>query len=170
MDEVLAVQSSLTKNFVKADSMRLFLDFDGVLHPFFYRHSNKAFCYVPRLEAVLKDFPAVQIIITGMHTAKMPLARLTRNFSPDIAKRIIGSTPLLPLHSTEDIRESRYREIQTYLRNSYGPWLALDDEADLFPPGCPQLILCEDGFRQREEAALRTALVGAEHALCGLPR
>lgn len=138
--------------------MRFFLDFDGVLHPFFYRHSNKAFCYVPRLEAVLKDFPTVQIVITGAQRNTASLAQLAQCFSPDIAKRIIGSTPVLPLHSAKDIRESRYREILAYLGNSRESWLALDDDATLFPPECPELILCDDGFRQNEEAALRAAL------------
>lgn len=63
--------------------VRLFLDFDGVVHPFFYRHTNKAFCYVPRLETVLKSFPTVQIVISGAQRDHKSLAQLAQCFSSD---------------------------------------------------------------------------------------
>ena len=56
--------------------MILFLDFDGVLHPLHdnvptpENHDNvptpadQLFCYLPRFEAVMRDFPMVKIVIS----------------------------------------------------------------------------------------------------------
>lgn len=138
--------------------MILFLDFDGVLHPFLARASSEAFCYLPRVEKVLREFPAVRIVIASTQREHTPLALLVQRFSPDIAARIIGTTPVLAIRDTGDVAGSRYREIQAYLSaGGSGPWLALDDDASLFPPGCAELILCDDGFCETEERALCAA-------------
>jgi HAD domain in Swiss Army Knife RNA repair proteins len=139
----------------------LFLDFDGVLHPFFPRadrsdEENQLFAYLPRLEAVLRDFPAWQIVITSSWRANRPWEDLIRVFSPDIAVRVVGSTPVL---KTDPF--PRYNEVLGYLSMNGQQdlqWIALDDDAELYPSGCANLILCEDGFRDSEEAALRAAL------------
>ena len=138
--------------------MILFLDFDGVLHPFLTRSGPDAFCYTPRLERVLREFPAVQIVIASTQREAVPLAFLVQRFSPDIAVRIVGATPILEIHDAGDVAGSRHREILAYLRGSGADWLALDDDASLFPPGCAELVLCDDGFREAEERALRVAL------------
>lgn len=138
--------------------MILFLDFDGVLHPFLARFSSDAFCHLPRLEKVLREFPAVQIVIASTLRESVPLAFLVQRFSPDIAVRIVGVTPILVIHDAGDVAGSRHREILAYLRGSGADWLALDDDASLFPPGCAELVLCDDGFREAEERALRVAL------------
>lgn len=49
--------------------MILFLDFDGVLHPFFPRsdrtdEENQLFEYLSRLEKVLRDYPICRIVIS----------------------------------------------------------------------------------------------------------
>lgn len=47
--------------------MILFLDFDGVLHT---EHDDgptpdeSVFCHLPRFEAVMRDFPTVEIVIS----------------------------------------------------------------------------------------------------------
>lgn len=54
-----------------------------------------------------------------------------------------------------------FLEILRYLRTNQREgeaWIALDDDATLFPSGCSNLILCRDGFCEAEEAALRAAL------------
>lgn len=138
--------------------MILFLDFDGVLHPFLARSSVDAFCYLPRLENVLREFPAVQIVIASTQREAVPLALLVQRFSPDITARIIGTTPVLEIHDAGDVAGSRHREILAYLADSDANWLALDDDASLFPSDCTELVLCDDGFKYVEESALRTAL------------
>lgn len=59
----------------------LFLDFDGVLHPFLARSSAEAFCHLPRLERVLREFPVVQIVIASTQRESVPLAHLAQRFS-----------------------------------------------------------------------------------------
>lgn len=136
----------------------LFLDFDGVLHPFLARFSTDAFCYLSRLEKVLREFPAVQIVIASTQREAAPLALLVHRFSPDISARIVGVTPTFEIHDAGDVAASRHREILAYLDDSAADWLALDDDASLFPPGCTELVLCNDGFQDAEERALRAAL------------
>ena len=46
----------------------LFLDFDGVLHPEGEDHilnGGADFCFLPRLEALLREFPWVKIVISS---------------------------------------------------------------------------------------------------------
>lgn len=142
--------------------MIIFLDFDGVLHPFLERSSAKAFCYLPRLESVLRDFPNVQIVIASTQREFVPLPLLKEQFASDIAACIVGTTPVHQICDAGDVVSSRYREILAYLDGSGADWLALDDDASLFPPGCAELILCDDGFRDPEEHALRAALEALE--------
>lgn len=54
-------------------------------------------------------------------------------------------------------------EILRYLKDTKQrerPWVALDDDARLFPADCPNLILCTNGFGDEEEEALRCRLEG----------
>lgn len=146
--------------------MILFLDFDGVLHPFFPRRDlsdvdNRLFAYLPRLETVLRDFPFVRIVISSSWREGRPWETVIAAFSPDIAGRVIGGTPVLRAKAPPYSKHPRYEEIRRYLAaqgEQEARWLALDDDADLFPPDCPNLLLCADGFRQAEENALRTML------------
>jgi hypothetical protein len=138
--------------------MILFLDFDGVLHPFLDRSGANAFCYMPRLENVLREFPAVQIVIASTQREVVPLVVLMEKFASDIAARIVGVTPIIEIRDAGDVAGSRYREILAYLNGSGADWLALDDDASLFPHGCADLVLCDDGFQEAEERALRVVL------------
>ena len=138
--------------------MILFLDVDGVLHPFLERSEAQVFCYLPRLEHDMREFPALQNEITGTQRAVMPLALLVQRFAPDIAARIVGTTSIIEILNAGDVAASRHREILVYLSGSDTHWLALDDDASLFPSGCAELVLCDDGFQETEEQALRTAL------------
>ena len=50
--------------------MILFLDFDGVLHPEGEDHilnGGVDFCFLPRLEALLREFPHVKIVSLTAH-------------------------------------------------------------------------------------------------------
>jgi hypothetical protein len=142
--------------------MVLFLDFDGVLHPLLARHGGDAFCYLPRLENVLRDFPAVRLVVASARREGVSLSDLAQHFAPDIACRIVGATPVLLVVNACDISSNRYREIQAYLNGSGERWFALDDDASLYPPECGELIVCDDGFRDAEEKALRRALATAD--------
>lgn len=125
--------------------MILFLDFDGVLHPEPCYDDEQLFSCLPRLESVLRDFPAVQVVITSTWREKYSLSELRTFFSADIAVRIIGVTP-----GWQDIPEivatmgyQRHAEIEGWLRQSgkpWFPWLAIDDKSYLFKPFLKNLI------------------------------
>lgn len=60
-------------------------------------------------------------------------------------------------------RYLREAEIETWLRDAgreYEPWVALDDDQEIFSPGCWQLILVDasTGFNERTETELRRRL------------
>lgn len=76
--------------------MILFLDFDGVLHPAGHAHSQGEgtdFCFLPRLEALLREFPQVKIVISLSWREQLRYETLLRPFSEDIRARILGATP-----------------------------------------------------------------------------
>ena len=142
----------------------LFLDFDGVTHPVFPLPNrtdveNQYFSCMPRIEAVLRDFPEWQIVISSSWREIHPFDAIQDFFSEDIRPRVIGVTPLTSIVVPT---YQRYLEIMQFLaKNPASHWIALDDVASIFPPDCPNLILCKDGFWKKEEAALRKAFAKA---------
>jgi hypothetical protein len=142
--------------------MVLFLDFDGTCHPFDCQAARaRHFCYLPRIEAVLRDFDFVRIVIASEWRRHHTLNELANLFSADMRSRVIGATPELPGTANEPLKGTRRREAMAYLQdNSLDPgrWLALDDLSVLWEPLEPNIILCDDGFLEREEDALRRFL------------
>ena len=135
--------------------MILFLDFDGVLHPV---NQVDLFSREEHLARVLRDFPHVEIVISSAWRQDYTLKNIQTFFLTDLRNRIVGMTPVFEIRDACDVAGSRYREIQAYLAGSRANWLALDDDASLFPDGCTELVLCDDGFRDAEERALRNLL------------
>lgn len=123
--------------------MLIFLDFDGVLHP---RSPGKnLFCNLPRLEAVLREFDFVEVVITSTWREDMSREQLRELFSPDLRFRIIDVTPVVEIEFPAGPHGTREQEIRLYLEQSGDkdrPWLALDDEYLLFHPDCQNLITC----------------------------
>lgn len=146
--------------------MILFTDFDGVCHPAYHRselpdEENRPFSYLPRLENVLRDYPEVRIVISSSWRQYQPWENIIKPFAPDILSRIIGATPVLVHKEPPYPKHPRYLEIIEYLHCNdlkAEKWIALDDEAELYPLGCETLILCRNGFRDAEEEKLRTLL------------
>lgn len=94
--------------------MILFLDFDGVLHPEYDGQATPAdivFCHLPRFEGVMRDYPKVEIVISSMWREQFPLAALRARFSPDIAARSIGTTPVTPRIDVQYLPARRETEI-----------------------------------------------------------
>jgi len=149
--------------------MIIFLDFDGVLHPRYdgtWVPPEQAFCHLPRLEAVLRDFPCVDLVVSSEWRRQFPLAALRAHFSPDIAARIVGATPVAAsaAHAGRYVPARREAEILQWLdsagRTADEPWLALDDAVWQFDQHRDRVVACaaHTGFDGSAEAALRQRL------------
>jgi hypothetical protein len=144
----------------------LFLDFDGVLHPQYENMltpEDQVFCHRPRLEAVLRDFPGVEIVISSMWRYQFTLDELRARFSLDIADRIIGKTPQSEYFDTSYVRARREKEILNWLmvtERTDEPWVALDDCAWNFQHHLDHLVVCNafTGLNDKSEDKLRDAL------------
>ncbi len=126
--------------------MILFLDFDGILHPAINYTAERLMRNLPLLEDVLRGRPHVDVVISSTWRETRTLSELQVLFSPDIAPRIIGTTP-----QWRDIQDEasfgtyvRQAEIEAWLRGAGRPWeqwLAVDDQAHLFRPFCKNLLV-----------------------------
>lgn len=146
--------------------MLLFLDFDGVLHPEYDGMSvppEVAFRHLPRFEAVMRDFHAVEVVISSMWRYHYSLDGLKTHFSPDIAARIIGTTPLIEREEGKYLPDRREGEILKWLAENgreHEDWIAVDDAAWQFPKHRNRVIGCVHVYGLDDEAAdvLRTRL------------
>jgi hypothetical protein len=146
----------------------LFLDFDGVLHPAYEAQAvpaDVAFCHLPRFEAVLRDFPQVEIVISSLWRHQLPFDKLTARFSADIRRRIIGITPGLDDQAADYVPARREEEILGWLADNGRtgePWIALDDAIWLFEKHRDRVVTCIHyrGFDDEAANALRARLRG----------
>lgn len=134
--------------------MLLFLDFDGVLRP--VSAAKNTLPLLPRLEVVLREHPTASVVISSTWREDFSLQELRTLFSSDLRERIIGCTPVLYFL---DYLHIRHEEILTWLKNNNQQneaWLALDDDENLFPPRCENLLLvdAEIGFDRKTEIEL----------------
>ncbi len=140
--------------------MIVFLDFDGVLHPF--HRPEGVFSLRGAFERVMRDYGEVDIVISSTWREAHALEQLRALFAPDIRERIIDVTPVCSSLEHEYVREA---EILRWLREAgreAEAWVALDDTAWFFSPDCANLILVntETGFSFATERELRRRLSG----------
>lgn len=146
--------------------MILFLDFDGVLHPEFGNRDGDLFCHRAKLEGILRDHPAVEIVISSSWRQTRSLAELQGLFSPDIGTRIVGATPDwrdLPQLYEVIGNYPRHVEVEGWLRQAnrvWERWVALDDRDYWFRPFLPNLVRCDPtiGLDDAIECQLRHKL------------
>ena len=142
--------------------MILFLDFVGVLHPEAEGHlpnDGTDFCFLPRLEALLREFPHVRIVISSSWRERLPLEVLLAPFAKDVQARIIGVTPPRGSGVPHSFAH-REGEILAWLQIKGAvkqPWVALDDAEWQFDRYKDHLVVCGSfvGFDGEAEAALR---------------
>lgn len=149
------------------DSLVLFLDFDGVLHPQICAQ-DELFCQLPVLEAVLLDYPRVAVVISSSWREFHPLTELRVHFSSAIRPRVIDVTPSiqkpnahwLPGQRPEWPREWECMAWLGQMRPRGTRWLAIDDRDDWFRPDCSDLFLTnpEHGFTDADAPRLRRML------------
>ncbi|MGZ3238697.1 MAG: HAD domain-containing protein [Burkholderiaceae bacterium] len=129
--------------------MILFLDFDGVLHPEPCFQDVLLFCHMPKLEAVLRDLPAVEVVISSSWRKGRTLEQLQIFFSPEIRKQIIGMTPAFRDHrELVDVIGDYPRQVEIEAwRRAAGRladgWVAIDDCAHWFQPSLQNLVVCD---------------------------
>jgi len=129
----------------------IFLDFDGVLRrkdaPLYKLDRD----LVSRFEEALRAMPGANVVITSSWREAFSLAEMRRSFSPDIAARIVGVTPIA------QNRDGcyRHREVLAYLKRNGmegRPWVALDDDPEHYPAAAPLVLV--DATRGLDEAAV----------------
>ncbi len=148
--------------------MILFLDFDGVLHPEYEGQAvptDVAFCCLHRFEAIMRDHPTVEIVISSTWRVQFSLDGLRARFSADIAARIIGATPTIPRIEGQYLTARREGEILAWLTGAGRqgePWVALDDAAWQFELHRDHLVACASriGLDDKVEILLRAKLRG----------
>lgn len=145
----------------------LFLDIDGVLHPVGvdYSFSSRFFSHLPRLEALLREFDSVDVVISSDWRLAESIEQLQFYFSTDIQHRIIGATPQIDPHIV--VHHRRQLEIQAWLDGngrSDAEWVALDDWPSSFEAGFTRLVLTDpkrafdqDSFQELRSHFLRFA-------------
>lgn len=142
--------------------MILFLDFDGVLHPEGEGHlpsDGMEFCFLPRLEQLLRQFSDVDVVISSAWRVRLPYEALVAPFAEDIRSRIIGVTPTRSTGRTYSYAH-RESEILAWLEQngaSGQQWVALDDAEWQFDNHKDRLVVCGSfsGFDEIAEADLR---------------
>ncbi len=143
--------------------MILFLDIDGVLHPD-PPQPDQRLRSLPRLVAILRDFPQVDVVISSLWREKLSLDQLRELFPADLRVRIIDVTPI-----TERIdgwlparREGEILEWLEHSDRASEPWIALDDAGWQFTQHRDRLVECVfyDGLDDRAETLLREKLAG----------
>lgn len=144
------------------ESVVLFLDFDGVLHPRGGAAAGDRFSKRDALEALLRepDMLHVVIVISSTWREAYSLKSLAGMFAEDIRPRIIDVTPMLDAGATD---YSRYREIKAWLRDhpEISQWVALDDAIEDFPYGKRMNVIFTDpdiGLEQESIDLLRGLL------------
>jgi hypothetical protein len=138
----------------------LFLDFDGVLHPDEVyitasgpqlRVEGKLFMWATVLEAELEPYPDLKIVLSTSWVRKLGFSRAKKRLSPAIQNRIVGST----WHSSmakvwaDQIwwdETSRHGQILRFVaRARITQWLALDDDAEMWPVTDLHRLVLMDG-------------------------
>lgn len=125
--------------------MILFLDFDGVAHPEVAAPTELFSCR-PVLWQILRACPDVAVVFSTswreFRSQKEMIELMTRNGGGDLRHRFIGHTPVIPLVRYGEHPHPREEECLRWLsenRRRQMDWLALDDVARLFSPGCRNL-------------------------------
>ncbi len=117
----------------------LFLDLDGVLQtPALVDWREMEHC--DGLRQLLRMCPKLQIVLTSTHREGRDLAGLRALFPADIAVRVIGATAVTAMGRS---RGGRQAEIEMWLdaHPCARLWAAVDDEAYLYLPACPWLVV-----------------------------
>lgn len=125
----------------------LYLDYDGVLH-----HENvwwharigpymrapdeyKLFQHLPLLESVLAPYPQVKIILSTSWARHYSCAKAAKNLGPNLRARVLTATFERRMnHDAFDALPRGQQVLNDVQKRQPKGWLALDDDADCWPP------------------------------------
>ncbi len=150
----------------------IFMDFDGVTHPW---GEVEDFRSLPLIEAVVREFDEVRIVISSDWRMLFSLEKLKARFAEDIRPRIAGASPhLLPKHGAE-LHGLREREAMLWL-SQHEPkvdataWCAVDDAPGNWMSRSRLLLTdFKRGFTEEDADALRRMLSGFRDGEVELP-
>lgn len=149
--------------------MIVFLDFDGVTHSTPCQ-VDALFGRLPLIEAVLREFETPRIVISSSWRVVHSLGALREFFSPDLAARVIGVTPVMEAERLDEHwlpnpsqHFERQWECETWMqehRPRGTPWLAIDDRPYWFAPQCPHVLVTDpgSGFQPDDAPRLRAMI------------
>ena len=154
--------------------MILFLDYDGVLHPDPCFDTERLFMHAPRLDALLAQFPEVDIVLSTSWRSSRTLDQLTTPLPVTLRERVVGSTPHAsqfkpPPHLLPYRRHAECVHWLAEARQEQRDWVALDDRPSWFSPACENLVVCDSRAGLDDEASgrLRTLLLRGRRRLLG---
>lgn len=129
--------------------MILFLDFDGVLHPFPMGPTDSHLSATSPLWMVLDSFPDASVVITSTWRERYSFAELLdlliSHGGERFSSRFIGVTPIME-SATDYVPGIRQREIESWLvANDVAqvPYIILDDIEEYFDSTCKNLYLVD---------------------------
>lgn len=155
----------------------LFLDCDGICHPVGCP-VDQLFCHLEMLEDWLRRRPGVDVVISSSWREVHPLDELVSFFAEDLQARVLGVTPMYARDGWAQLdierpapAHVRHIEVLRWLARSPEPgrrWAALDDQAELYRPGCAELVLVDGrvGLTERDLERLDATLgLGGVHSM-----
>lgn len=129
--------------------MIIFLDFDGVLHPFPMGPSDQQFSATGPLWKVLENIPEISVVITSTWREKYSFLELVGLLAAHggelFADRFLGITPILE-SACDFMPGIRQREIESWLSKNVPEntsYLILDDIEEYFDSSCKNLYLVD---------------------------
>ncbi len=159
-----------------ADSLLLYLDFDGVLH-----HENvlwhpkrgaylaaapeyRLFQHAPLLEQLLTPYPQIRIVLSTAWARVYGCSAAAKRLPPALRNRVIGATFHSRMHEHEFLSQSRGMQVWAdVVRRRPQDWLALDDDTADWPAWCQDKLIAThetegiagQGIAQQIEQGLR---------------
>lgn len=114
----------------------LFVDFDGCLHV----QGQLPFEYLPVLDRLVAQASDVYVVVSSSWRETRSLDEIKNFFPERLACRTIAVTPVLPAQPFQ-----RQHECLAWLNmnSAASDWLAVDDDASLFQPGHPNVVICD---------------------------
>lgn len=162
-----------------ANSLLLYLDFDGVLHhERVWRHPLKGirfpapngyalFQHSTLLEELLSPYHEVRIVLSTAWQWHFGYAGTAKKLSPGLRARVIGGT----FHSGMDkrlfIELGRGHQVwrDVCLRKPKA-WLALDDDAENWPHGCSENLIQTDLYEGLSPLSVQAELIRKLREMC----